>query len=95
MVIEEIKNKILDRNAKFPDRKNVLEDYKILNIALKRSLEWGNTYNKPLDNKLMKSVKDLSGNDIDKVVKYVLQVRDDVLCKIYYPNYDIKNMRLP
>lgn len=94
MVIEKIKNKILDRNAKFPDRENVLEDYKILNIALKRSLEWGNTYNKPLDNKLMKSVKDLSGNDIDKVVKYVLQVRDDVLCKIYYPNYDIKKHEL-
>lgn len=94
MVIEEIKNKILDRNAKFSDRENILDDYRILNIALKRSLELGNTYNKPLDNKLMKSVKDLSGNDIDKVVKYVLQVRDDVLWKIYYPNYDIKKQEL-
>ncbi len=94
IVIEEIKNKILDRNAKFSDRENILEDYVILNIALKRSLEMGSTYNKPLDNKLMKSVKDLSGNDIDRVVKYVLQVRDDVLWKIYFPNYDVKKQEL-
>lgn len=94
MIIEEIKNKNLDRNAKFSDRENVLEDHKILNIALKRSLKFGDTYNKPLDNKLMKSVKDLSGNDIDKVVKYVLQVRNDVLWKIYFANYDIKKQEL-
>lgn len=90
MVVEEIKNPILDRNTKFENQDNILENYKVLNLALKRSLEWGKKYVIPLDNKLLKSLPTLSGTDIEKISKYVIQVRDDILWKIYYPNWDVK-----
>lgn len=41
MVVEEIKNPILDRNTKYKNQDDILENYKVLNLALKRSLEWG------------------------------------------------------
>lgn len=88
MLVEEIKNPILDRNAKFKNQDDILEKYKILNLALKRSLEWGRKFLMPLDNKLMHSIPNLSGTDIEKVSQYVIQVRDDILWKIYYPNWD-------
>lgn len=90
MVIEEIKNKKLDRNAEFENNNDILLNSDILNIALKRSLEWGKKYGIPLDNKLLQSLPTLSGTDIEKVSKYVIQVRDDVFWKIYYPNWDVK-----
>ena len=94
MVVEEIKNPILDRNAKVETQEDILENYKILNLALKRSLEWGRKFEMPLDNKLMNSIPNLSGTDIDRVSQYVIQVRDDVLWKIYYPNWDVKTETL-
>ena len=94
MVIEEIKNSILDRNSKFDDHQDLLSDRKVLNIALKRSLEWGRKFDMPLDNKLITSIPYLSGTDIDSVSKYIIKVRDDVLWKIYYPNWDAKNEKL-
>lgn len=90
VVVEEIKNPVLDRNAKFKAQKDILKNYKVLNLALKRSLEWGKEFNMPLDNKLMSSVPKLSGSDIEKVSQYIIQVRDDILWKIYYPNWDAK-----
>lgn len=48
----------------------------------------------PLDNKLMKSSPTLSGEDIEKVSEYVIQVRDDILWRIYYPNWDVKEEAL-
>ena len=90
MVIEEIMNKNLDRNAEFENNNDILLNSDILNIALKRSLEWGKKYGIPLDNKLLQSLPTLSGTDIEKVSKYVIQVRDDVFWKIYYPNWDVK-----
>ena len=48
----------------------------------------------PLDNKLMKSIPTLSGTDIEKVSQYVIQVRDDVLWEIYYPNWDSESQSL-
>lgn len=90
MVIEEIKNKKLDRNAEFENNNDILLNSDILNIALKRSLEWGKKYGIPLDNKLLQSLPTLSGTDIEKVSKNVIQVRDDVFWKIYYPNWDVK-----
>lgn len=90
MVVEEIKNPILDRNAKFKNQDDILENHRVLNLALKRSLEWGKKFEMPLDNKLMNSIPTLSGSDIEKVSKYVIQVRDDILWKIYYPNWDVK-----
>ena len=62
----------------------------IINIALKLSLEWGKGFVKPLDIKLMKALPYLSGTDIEKISEYVIQVRDDVLWKIYYPNWDVE-----
>lgn len=91
MQIVDIKNKKLDRNEKFHDKTDILSDKKILNIALKRSLEWGKNFTKPLDMKLMNSVSDLSGTDIDKISKYVIQVRDNILWDIYYSNYNAKS----
>lgn len=88
--VEEIKNPILDRNAEFKNQDDILENYKALNIALKRSLEWGKKFEMPLDNKLMKAIPNLSGTDIEKVSRYVVQVRDDVLWGIYYRNRDTK-----
>ena len=32
----------------------------------------------------------LSGTDIEKISEYVIQVRDDVLWEIYYPNWDVE-----
>ncbi len=90
MMVEEIKNKKLDRNIKFENYENVLLNPDILNLALKRSLQWGKKFVKPLDIKLMKSLPALSGTDIEKVTEYVIQVKDDVLWKIYYPNWDVK-----
>lgn len=40
MVVEEIKNPILDRNSKIKNQDKILENYIVLNVALKRSLEW-------------------------------------------------------
>ena len=94
MVVEEIKNPILDRNAKFEIQEDILKNYKVLNLALKRSLEWGKKFEMPLDNKVMNSIPNLSGTDIDRVSQYVIQVRDDVLWKIYYPNWDVKTETL-
>jgi len=94
MVVEEIKNPILDRDAKYKNQDNILENYKVLNCALKRSLEWGRKFELPLDNKLMDSIPNLSGTDIWKVSQYVIQVRDDILWKIYYPNWDVKTETL-
>lgn len=94
MVIEEIKNTILDRNIKFENQTDVLSDSKVLNLALKRSLEWGRKFEMPLDNKLMKSIPTLSGTDIEKVSQYVIQVRDDVLWEIYYSNWDSESQSL-
>lgn len=94
MTIEEIKNPILDRTSKYETQNDILENSKILNIALKLSLEWGKKYNIPLDSKLMKSVPTLSGKDIDIVSKYVVEVREDVFWKIYYPNWDIKKQNI-
>lgn len=88
--VEEIKNPILDRNAEFKNQDDILENYKALNIALKRSLEWGKKFEMPLDNKLMKAIPNLSGTDIERVSRYVVQVRDDVLWEIYYQNRDTK-----
>ena len=90
MVVEEIKNPVLDRNAKYKDQEDILENYKVLNLALKRSLEWGEKFGMPLDNKLMHSIPDLSAADIEKVSHYVIQVRDDIFWEIYYPNWDAK-----
>lgn len=90
MVVEEIKNPILDRNTKFESQDEILENHKVLNLALKRSLELGKKFGISLDNKLMKSLPTLSGADIEKVSKYVIRVRDDILWKIYYPNWDAK-----
>lgn len=90
MVVEEIKNPILDRNAEFEDQEDILENDKVLNLALKRSLEWGPKFEAALDNKLMNAIPKLSGTDIEKVAQYVIQVRDDVFWKIYYPNWDVK-----
>lgn len=90
LTVEEIKNPILDRNAEFKNQDDILENYKALNIALKRSPEWGKKFGMPHDNKLMKSIPDLSGTDIERVSRYVIQMRDDVLWKIYYPNRDTK-----
>ena len=94
MVVEEIKNPVLDRNAKLKNQDDILEDYKVLNLALKRSLEWGKKYEMPLDNKLMNSIPKLSGTDIEKVSQYIIQVRDDILWEIYYPNWDVKTETL-
>lgn len=94
MVVEEIKNPILDRNAKFETQEDILKNYKVLNLALKRSLEWGKKLEMPLDNKLMNSIPNLSGTDIEKVSQYVIQARDDILWKIYYPNWDVKTETL-
>ncbi len=94
MVVEEIKNPILDRNTKFENQDGILENYKVLNLALKHSLEWGKKYLIPLDNKLLKSLPTLSGTDIEKVSNYVIQVRDDILWEIYYPNWDVKTETL-
>ncbi len=88
MRIEQINNPLLDRNIKFADHAHILSDEKVLNIALKRHLEWGRKFQMPLDNKLMRSIPPLSGNDIEKVSQYVDQVRDDVLWKIYYDHFD-------
>ena len=90
MVVEEIRNAKLDRNIKFQDRPNILQNGKVLNLALKRALAWGKKLDMPLDNQLMKSLPTLSGTDIDKVSEYVIHVRDDVLWEIYYPNWDAK-----
>ena len=79
MVVEEIKNPILDRNAKFETQKDILENYKVLNLALKRSLEWGRKFEMPLDNKLMNSIPNLSGTDIDRASQYVFQVLFSVI----------------
>lgn len=94
MTIKEIKNRVLDRNVKFKDHQDVLSDVKALNIALKRSLEWGEKFEIPLDNKLMKSLPYLSGNDIEKLSTYILEVQDDVIWKIYCPNWDAKSEKL-
>ena len=94
MVIEEIKNSILDRNSQFEDHQDLLSDRKVLNIALKRSLEWGRKMDMPLDNKLIKSISYLSGTDVENLSKYIIEVRDDVFWKIYYPNWDAKNQKL-
>ena len=94
MRIEEIRNGVLNRNSKFEDHKDILSDGKVLNIALKRSLEWGRKISIPLDSKLLKSIPYLSGTDIENLSKYIVKVRDDVLCKIYYPNWDAKNGEL-
>ncbi len=90
MVIEEIMNKNLDRNTEFENDKDVLLNPDIINIALKLSLEWGKGFVKPLDIKLMKALPYLSGTDIEKISEYVIQVRDDVLWEIYYPNWDVE-----
>ena len=90
MVIKEIMNKNLDRNTEFENDKDVLLNPDIINIALKLSLEWGKGFVKPLDIKLMKALPYLSGTDIEKISEYVIQVRDDVLWEIYFPNWDVE-----
>ena len=82
-------NKNLDRNTEFENDKDVLLNPDIINIALKLSLEWGKGFVKPLDIKLMKALPYLSGTDIEKISEYVIQERDEVLWKIYYPNWDV------
>lgn len=94
MIIEEIKNPLLDRNVKFVNNNDILDDYVVLNLALKRSLEWGKKYIIPLDVKLMKSIPDLSGTDIEKVARHVIQVRDDIIWGIYYQNWNVKTETL-
>lgn len=94
MVIEEILNSALDRNAEFKDREDILMDPIILNIALKRSLEWGRKFGMPLDNKIMRSIKNLSGNDIEKLANYITQVQEDIIWKIYYPQWDAQNEKV-
>ncbi len=94
MMVEEIKNAILDRDRRFRNRDNILQNHRALNLALKRSLEWGRKYGMPLDNKLMKSLPTLSGADIEKVSEYVIRVRDDIFFNIYYPNWDTKEETL-
>lgn len=94
IVVEEIKNPLLDRNAKFTDKENILTDYKAMNIALKRSLEFGKKYGKPLDNKILHSVKGLSGNDIDHLAEYISQVSHDIIWEMYYKNWDTKEQKI-
>lgn len=90
MIVEEIHNPILDRNSKYKDQADILENNQVLNLAIKRSLEWGRKFEMPLDNKLMKSFPALSGADIEKVSEYISQVRAYILWEIYYPNWDSK-----
>lgn len=42
----------------------------------------------------MNAIPNLSGTDIEKVSQYVIQVRDDILWEIYYPNWDAKTETL-
>ena len=88
MEITEISNAILDRNKVFQNRTDVLTDYRLLNRALKLSLEWGKEWERPLNNKIMKAVPYLSGSDIDQIADYIVKVRDDVIWRIYYDHYD-------
>ncbi len=90
MEILEIRNPLLDRSTRYTDRDGLLEDRKILNLALKCSLKWGKEFNEPMDNKLMKKLPRLSGRDIDTVCQYVLQARDDVIWNIIIPRWDSK-----
>ena len=94
MVVQEIRNTKLDRNLKYQDQEDILQDHKLLNVALRRSLEWGRKFAMPLDNKLMKSLPALSGTDIGRVAEYVTQVREDVLWNIYYANWDTQEEML-
>lgn len=91
--IEEIKKLNLDRNIKYNDQENILKNEKILNIALKRSLEWGKKYMDPLDSKLMRSTRNLSGNDIQKVVEYITYVSEYIFDEIYYDNWNSCSQR--
>jgi hypothetical protein len=91
MKIIEIKNSILDRNKVFQDTADVLSDYRLLNHAMELSLEWGKEFEKPLNNKIMKAVPYLSGNDIDEIADYVIKVKDDVIWHVYHDHYDYKS----
>ena len=88
MKIEEIRHSLLDRSMKYADQPDILSNAKVLNMALKRHLEWGRKHMEPLDNKLMRSIPTLSGHDIETIVHYIDEVRDDVLWRIYHDHYD-------
>ena len=87
MKIIEVINPVLDRNLVFQDKGDVLTDKDILNKALSLSLEWGNEWLQPIQNRLMHLAPRLSGNDIEKISEYIIGVRD-IIFKIYEEHYN-------
>ncbi|MDC7956213.1 hypothetical protein PKF05_10280 [Fusobacterium simiae] len=71
-----------------------INDKNILNIALKRHLEWGKEMLIPLETKLLKDIPNISTDDLKKLVDYIKNISKDILWKIYYSNYDRKTNEL-
>jgi len=66
---------------------NPLENSALRNLALMQSLKWGEEYAIPLPVKLARCCN-LPAQEIERLSEFILSVRDDVLWKIYYENYD-------
>ena len=64
MIVKEIKNPILNRELKYKNQENILNDKTVLNIALKRYLERGKEMKISFESKLLKDIPNISVSNI-------------------------------
>lgn len=94
MIVKEVKNPILNRELKYKNQENILNDKIALNIALKRYLEWGKEMKISFESKLLKDIPNISVNNIEKLTEYIKNISENILWNIYYDNYDRKMDKL-